>query len=160
MIPADFTKKAQKIFDDAHINGNLDALDELYSPGIVRHTIDRSDLVGIDAIKQYVAGVRRSFGSYRVIFNKAYIAGDIITWQWTFEATHQKTHDRRLVFCDSAGETQIVKITIPAGTKATMEGCVVCRVADGKIVEEWAYYSGLMPSLNAAGVKLTQEGIG
>ena len=150
-----FAEKAQKVLEDAYMRRDVDGLREIYSAGVIRHITDQPDLMGIEELKEHVNSVRRAFSDCRVVLDKSFVSGDFVTWQWTFTGTSQRA-SRRWVFCDSEGETQIVKLIVSAGAKTSVKGCTVARVIDGRIVEEWLYYSCFIPSLNAAGIKLTQ----
>lgn len=105
--------------------GKLELVNEVFSPDIVLHIVDVSeDVVGTDAIKEYVTSVRTSYPDFNVTFDEQIKSGDTFTYRWTITGTNT-----------GPGESP------PTGKKMKVSGVSIFKVAEGKIVEEWMYYN-------------------
>ena len=158
LTPAERLERAQKAFDEAYLKGNLDALDEIFAPDVVRHVLNRPDEIGLDAIKEGVKGNRLIFSECRVIIDEPFISGDRHTATWTFKGTYAGETNSKWIFQNKeTGESETMGISVPAGTKYTQKGCSIARRVNDKIVEEWLYTDSLVPTLTAAGIELKTE---
>jgi predicted ester cyclase len=98
--------------------GNLDLVDEFYSPGYVLRYVDIfEDKVGIDAYKKWITDNRASLSGFTVTRE-----GEIIT------------HADKIVL-------RWIAEGIKRGKKLRFMGVSIMRVKDGKVVEEWRYYN-------------------
>jgi len=115
------TKRA---WEDAYNQGNLDALDEVVGPNYVRHQPPFPDIVGLGALKKFVADGRAAYPDCQLMIAKIIIEGDWSASLWTFEGT----------------QTGVSPATgaPPTGKHAKLDGCTMSRVEGGKSVEEWA----------------------
>ena len=52
--PAERMERSQKAWDEVYLKGNLDALEEIFAPDVVRHTLNQPDVIGLDAIKEVI----------------------------------------------------------------------------------------------------------
>ncbi len=106
--------------------GNLSLCDELFSPEIVRHTVDISeDIIGIEAFKEYVTSFRIGFPDLNVTVDELIIKGDNVVGRWTFTGTNTGPF----------GELP------PTGKKVKFSGVEVGHWADGKVIEQWQFYN-------------------
>lgn len=51
---ADRKANILRVVDEGWNQGKLDALDEINAPGYIRHRAPFADIVGLDALKEYV----------------------------------------------------------------------------------------------------------
>ena len=106
--------------------GNLSLFDEVLSPECVRHHVDISeDIIGIEAIKEYVTYMRTGFPDLNVTLDELIIAKDHSIGRWTITGTN----------------TGPMGDSPPTGKKIKYSGVEVARVVDGKTVESWIYYN-------------------
>lgn len=153
--PAERLERAQKAWDEAYLKGNLDALDEIFAPDVVTHTLNQPDEIGLDAIKEGVKRNRLIFSECRVIIDEPFVSGDRQIATWTFQGTYADQINRKWIFQNKeTGESETVGVPISAGTKYNQKGCSITRTVNDKIVEEWLYTDSLAPILTAAGIEL------
>jgi len=104
------------------VEGDLDAVGRFFAPGYVAHLTDSDMNGGHEAIRGFVAGLRRAFPDVAVELEILVEAGDRIAWQRTLRATHFHTF---------------------RGFPATGKGIVwrdmvTSRIEDGLIAEDWS----------------------
>ena len=127
----------RRFMEEIHNKGNLDAVEEFIHPQHVRHTNQTfgggRDFHGPEAFRQAVAAWRRAFSEVHFTTGDLFVDGDMVVVRWTFHGTH-------------TGEFHGIPAT---GTRVTCTGVDIYRIADGKIVERWAYEDGsLLPQLD------------
>ena len=122
---AAFYERSDKVWLSAWNEGQLDALDEIYAPNFVRHQPPFPDVVGLEAYKKYIAGVRASYPDFHLTRLGGISQGD-------FSAT------RGVATGTKAGESVMTTAT---GTGQKIEfGWVSYAHWEGdKIAEEWSY---------------------
>lgn len=105
--------------------GNLELVDEVYSPDYVRHYVDiYEDIVGIDAYKEWVTSTRTTFPDFNVTIHETIKSGDTFASRYTLTGTN-------------TGPGNFP----PTGKKIKVSGATIIKVAEGKIVEEWLYFN-------------------
>jgi len=155
LTPAELKERLQRVYDEAYMKGNVDALDEICAPDVVEHRLNSPDIIGLDATKEGVKSGRLMFSECRLILGELIISGDRRVTQWTFEGTYAKETNGKLIFQNKkTGESETISASIPAGTKYNQKGCSIARLVNGKIAEEWSYTDRIVPTLTAAGVEL------
>jgi steroid delta-isomerase-like uncharacterized protein len=107
--------------------GQLDLIEEMYTPDIVRHIAGGDDVVGIDNYKAYVTALREAYPDFTVNFDEVLASGDRTISRWTVTGTHLGVYQ---------GEP-------PTGKAITVTGVNINRVVDGKNAEEWVYWNDL-----------------
>lgn len=129
------TKEEAKAFTDAVLDiwneGNLDLVDDFYSPDYVRHYVDiYEDIKGIDAYKQWITNTRTIFPDFNVTQEGEMIfKDDIIVSRWIAEGTN-------------TGPLNTPFGTFPSiGKKVRFYGVFIIHVIEGKIIEEWLYFN-------------------
>jgi steroid delta-isomerase-like uncharacterized protein len=127
--------KIRRLIDECWNQGNLDALDALYSADIVRHKPPYPALFGLAAVKRFTADARSSYPDIHLTIDEAAIAENITTIRWTFHGT-------------LAGQSPTTGVP-GIGKPVSFTGCTVSHWIDGKIVEEWEHadYLGLLQQL-------------
>ena len=125
----------KRILNEAWLKGNLDALDEIYSPDFVYHNAPFPDYVGVEASKQDIAGSLSAFSNLQWTAHEMIAEGDTLVTRYTIQMTH-------------TGKSPKIPIP-PTGKQVTYVGCLVSHFAEGRIAEEWNYgdYLGLLQQL-------------
>ena len=129
------TEEEAKSFMDAVLDiwneGNLDLVDDFYSPDYVRHYVDiYEDIKGIDAYKQWITNTRTTFPDFNVTQEGEMIfKDDKIVSRWIAEGMN-------------TGPLNTPFGTFPStGKKVRFYGVFIIHVIEGKIVEEWLYFN-------------------
>ena len=106
--------------------GDLSLFDEVLTPECVRHHVGISeDIIGIEAIKEYVTYMRTAFPDLNVTLDELIIAEDHSIGRWMITGTN----------------TGPMGDSPPTGKKVKYSGIEVARIVDGKLVESWVYYN-------------------
>lgn len=121
--------------DEVWNQGNLDAIPRLFAPGIVRHQPPMPDVVGLDAVTQYVRDIHNAYSQLKLQVSNLVVDGDISSSCFTIEAMH-------------TGNSPSLPIP-PTGKKVVIQGASIWRWENGRVVEDWTYndYLGLMRQL-------------
>ena len=106
----------RRFFDERWNHGNLDVYDELLAPSL-----------DIEAHKEWARSMHTTFGSIQLTILDLLAEGDQVAVHWRVAATHQ-------------GDYLGVAAT---GKRVTYQGIALLRIADGKIVEDQAYWDNL-----------------
>ncbi len=106
--------------------GNLDLVDEFYSPDAVRHSVDiEESIVGAEALKEYITGLRTAYPDFNVQGEIVVASDGWSVSQWTVTGTN-------------TGPSEDMP---PTGRSIQISGATISQVVDGKTVEEWVYYN-------------------
>lgn len=111
--------------DEAYNKGNLDVLDDIYSPDVVYHLPPNPDVVGLEAYKQYITAQRTGYPDIKITIQEIVVDGDNGAMRWTFEGTHD-------------GDSPTLGITA-TGKHVKFTGSAVFHTVEGKSVEIWNY---------------------
>ena len=113
-------REIEEIFN---AKGNLDAAaEEIYAPNYISHQpAGNEDLRGLQAIKQFVAGLRRAFPDLQITIEDQIAEGDKVVTRLTSRGTHR-------------GELWGIAAT---GREAEVSSVSTNRMEGGKIVEHW-----------------------
>ncbi|HEY7029677.1 MAG TPA: ester cyclase [Thermomicrobiales bacterium] len=107
------------------IAGDLDAAVAAYAPDFVYHNPVLAAMPslppGPEAVRQLVAATRIAFPDLRYTIEALIAEGDKVAVLYTWQGTHQ----------GALGGLP------PTGRQVTATGAIVCRVAGGRIVEQW-----------------------
>lgn len=102
--------------------GELDRVEEFFAEDYVAHLTDGGVIRGTEAVKRFVATLRRAFDGLQVYVEILVQGGDRVAWQRTIRGTHARAFQG-----------------FPASKKEVLwRDMLVSRVADGRIHEEWA----------------------
>ena len=129
MAAQDPQEIVRRYFEEIWDRGDLDIVDQLFSPDFVRHgpALEGGDVRGPEGLKQLVRLYRGSFPDLKVPIDEQITEGNVVVTRWTAHGTHQ-------------GE---LLGTAPTGRRATVPGMLMDRIAGGRIAEEWASYDAL-----------------
>src|SRR5947209_2318032 len=119
MATADNKSLIDRMMEEVMNQGNLEIIDELYTPDTVTHIPGASDLLGRDATRQLLLAYRTAFPDVHITAEDVFAADDRVVERYTFAGTH-------------AGELQGIA---PTGKAVSVPGIVIARIAGGKIAE-------------------------
>lgn len=124
-----------QLSDEVWNQGNIDAVPRLFAPNVVRHQPPMPDVVGLEAVTQYIRDIRSAYSQLRLQIFDLVIDGDISASRFTIEVMH-------------TGDSPTLPIP-PTGTKVVTQGASIWRWENGRVVEDWTYndYLGLMQQL-------------
>jgi steroid delta-isomerase-like uncharacterized protein len=102
--------------------GNLDAAEEIYAPHYISHQpAGEEDLRGVEAIKEFAAGMRQAFPDLEITIDDQIAEGDKVVTHFRARGTHQ-------------GELWGIP---PTGKQVEITNMSMCRIEGGKMAEEW-----------------------
>jgi steroid delta-isomerase-like uncharacterized protein len=102
--------------------GNVDAAEEIYAPSYISHQpAGDEDLRGVEAIKQFAAGMRKAFPDLEIIIEDQIAEGDKVLTRFRTRGTHQ-------------GELWGIP---PTGREVEITNMSMSRIEGGKMAEEW-----------------------
>jgi predicted ester cyclase len=99
---------------------NLAIVDELFAPNYVLHD-PHVPLSGREALKHFTAALHQGFADLRLTLDDLLAEGDKVVQRFTLTGTH----------------TGAWQALLPSGTRMTLTGLILGRIAYGQIVEEW-----------------------
>ncbi len=113
--------------DEVWNKGNLDIMDELYSPDFVRHFLpDGSELRGIDSLRERVRKHREAFPDWREKIKHIVAEGDLVVIHFVSTGTNEGSW----------------LSNPPTGRRIQINEVSILRIEEGKIAEQW-----LMPDI-------------
>ena len=110
----------RRFIDEAFNQGRLGIIDELLVPDYVNH-VAGTDVVGRDAMKQFVSSYRAAFPDYSCTIDDQVAEGDKVVTRWTARGTQQ-------------GELMGIP---PTGKQVSLGGVAIDRLVDGQVAETW-----------------------
>jgi steroid delta-isomerase-like uncharacterized protein len=120
--------------EEIFTQGNLDAAEDVYAPNIYSHQPAGSeDISGLEAIKEFTAGLRQAFPDLEITIEDQIAEGDKVVTRSTSRGTHQ-------------GELWGIPAT---GKEVEVTSISMDRIEGGKIAEHWtqADQLGMMQQL-------------
>jgi len=135
MSPEEFKNKLWRAGNTAWVEGNLDSLREVYAGDYISHRLPFPDLVGIEAVIDYVRDSRNGYSDIQISFEEMISEGNSIAYRYTWHGLH-------------TGQSPSLPIP-PTGKPVILKGCIVVHVENGKVVEEFEYsdYLGFLQQL-------------
>ncbi len=135
MVQENMKMRIELAGKEAWLNGNLDALDEVYAQDYVWHRPPFPDATGLAASKESIDSMREAYSELQMSYEEMVAEGSSIAYRYTFRGRH-------------TGQSPTLPIP-PTGKEVTLAGAVVVHVVDGKIVEEFEYsdYLGFLQQL-------------
>ena len=111
----------RRTFEELLNRGRFDEVKELYAPNLVYHASNGEELHGRERIRELVTLYRQAFPDITATVEDLIAEGDRVVVRFTARGTH-------------TGEAHGVART---GRELRMAGLILCRLAGGRIVEEW-----------------------
>jgi steroid delta-isomerase-like uncharacterized protein len=119
---------ARRFADDILNRGNVDVVDEIYTPDYVGHDPAMpEDVHGIEGAKENYNMILSAFPDIQITIEDQVAEGGTVVSRWTMRATHQ-------------GELMDIP---PSGKRVEFMGVSISRIEGGKIVEDWDIYDAL-----------------
>lgn len=133
MSVADNTAVVRRYIEDVVIAGDLDLIEELYSPGYRNHTNPPGVPAGPAGVRALIGAFRAAFPDVSAKILHLATDGDLVIWHTETSGTHR-------------GELMGVP---PTGRRATWRAISIDRLEDGRIAERWEVFdvAGLMAQL-------------
>ncbi len=123
----------RRFFEEVYNKGNVAAVDELVAPNPVLHFDSPTNVpvpaemqLSLEAIKQFVSQFRTTFPDLHYTVELQVAEGDLVVTRATTRGTHTGEYQGRMY-----------KGISPTGKQVTWTETHICRIADGKIVEQW-----------------------
>jgi predicted ester cyclase len=134
-MPEELKAKIKRVWEEAFNQGKMDGLDEIVAPNCVRHKPPFPDIVGREALKNFIADCRTSYPDVQLTIDKVIIEGDWTASLWTYKGTQSGVSPTT----GAPPTNKYVEIT----------GCTMARWEGGKSIEEWEHgdYLGLLQQL-------------
>jgi len=138
--PDDFLEHNKQVVRVQHeqvwSKGDLDLIEELYTPDFVCHFLVGPDWVGRNGVREQVHAHRASFPDWHESVEQIIAEGDFVTTRFTSTGTHR-------------GEFQGIP---PTGVRVTVREVAIYRLSNGRIAEQWGFpdIMGLREQLEAA----------
>ncbi|MDX1615939.1 MAG: ester cyclase [Candidatus Promineifilaceae bacterium] len=107
---------------EAWMNGNLDALDDVYSANVAYHLPPFPDM-DLAGLKEFIVGFRMAFPDFQVVTDEHIVEGDSTAHRWHASGTF-------------TGESPLLPVS-PTNQPSTASGSLVCHWAEGKMIEVW-----------------------
>ena len=124
MSEADNKAIIRRFIEEGSNRRNAALIDEIYSADYTGHDPERPAPRNITDLKQGMAGLLgKVFPDAQYSIERLMAEGDLVTWHWTFRATHQ-------------GEIMGIPAT---GKQISFGGINLFRFENGKVVEDWVY---------------------
>jgi steroid delta-isomerase-like uncharacterized protein len=108
--------------------GNLDAVEEIFSPDYVSHEPTSGEVRGIEGARQFAATFREAFPDLQNTIEDMVAEGDKVVMRFWGSGTHE-------------GETEA--FGPPTGKRMEITGITIKRLSEGKIVEAWTNFDAL-----------------
>jgi len=100
------------------------AWDEVCDPAMVLDVGFVAPIQGLEAVKQYTAGMHSAFPDFSLRMDDAIAEGDRVAVRWSMDGTHT---------ADLMTPNGLIP---PTGKHVAMSGISILRMKDGKILEE------------------------
>lgn len=127
--------KIQHCGEEAWYRGNMNALDEVYAADYISHKPPFPDMIGLTAVKNSIAATRPAYTDIQATYSDWVLTEERVVYRYSMRMKH-------------TGTSPSLPIP-PTGKEVTLQGCVMVRVKNGKVVEEWEYsdYLGFLQHL-------------
>jgi predicted ester cyclase len=109
--------------------GDLDVMDDYYTPDFVSHQPPFPDIRGPQVYKRYWANMRASFPDYHLTIDDLTFDGNIGTMRYTNRGTN-------------TGQSKVFPFP-PTGKQVSWSGLIMSRWEGGKIIESWNFSDNL-----------------
>jgi steroid delta-isomerase-like uncharacterized protein len=108
--------------------GNLDVVEEIFSPEYVSHVPTSGEVRGIEGARQFAATFREAFPDLQNTIEDMVAEEDKVAMRFRGSGTHE-------------GETEA--FGSPTGKRMEITGITIKRLSEGKIVEAWTNFDAL-----------------
>jgi predicted ester cyclase len=115
-----------EINEEIYTKGKVELIDQYYASNYVRHEY-AGDIVGLEAYKQYVQGLRAGFPDWKCTLEYVVAEGDMVVERFLCQGTQ-------------IGAWMGLP---PTGKHIQFTSAVIHKIVDGKVVEDWVDYDSL-----------------
>jgi len=135
MSTEELKAKINRALDEVYNKGNLSVVDDTASESLVLHNPPFPDLVGREAYKQYITGVRAAYPDLQLTFDELIGEAETTVARWTLRGTH-------------LGKSPTLPIP-PTGKRVIIKGCLMTHSVEGRAAEHWNHidYLGMLQQL-------------
>ena len=131
------TATSQQTWIDGLNRGDVSVADQAFAADCVIHINGSPERnLGVAGFKQMMVGLLAAFPDFRLTVEDQIVAGDKVATRWVAEGTNSAPFGN-----------------VPAtGRRVRVDGLILDRVADGRIVERWEQWdqAGMMQQLGLA----------
>ena len=121
-MPIESVMEHERIWVEGLNRGEVSAADAVFVPDCVVHITGVAEpLRGLDSWKELVAGLLRAFPDLHVTIEDQLVQGDRVAFRWRATGTH----------------TGPLGAAPPTGKAVVLDGLIMDRMADGKVLERW-----------------------
>ena len=117
----------RRLIEDAFNKGNLGTVDQLVANDYVYREPMLGEKRGPQGCKEVFSMYKTAFPDARLTIDEQIAEGDRVVTRWTARGTHRGP---------------LLGIT-PTNKQVTVQGMIISRIRDGKIVEEFETYDAL-----------------
>ena len=114
-------KLVQRTFDDVWNKGNLEVLEDIFSPKFVRHFPIGPPMIGLDNLRERVVKHRAAFPDWTEDVVHMIAEGELVAVQFKSTGTNEGS------FLGNP----------PTGKRISIFEMSIFRIEDGKIIEQW-----------------------
>ena len=127
MTAEDLKATVRRVFEEGFNEGNLDLVNEIFSPNYVGHGLLPGMSEGREGIKQTFAAFHEGFPDFKMIVEETIAEGDKVVVRLSGKGTH-------------TGAFMGVQ---PTGKEGSLTGIVIYHFSGDKIDESWIERDGL-----------------
>jgi steroid delta-isomerase-like uncharacterized protein len=123
------------VIEQVFTGKDLTRIDSIFDADVVNHSLPPGLPSGREGVRVAIAGFLAAFPDVRVIAEELLTEGDKAVARWSAQGTHLGAFNG----------------IPPTGRTVRVSGIVICRLRDGRIVEEWEQFDllGLLQQLGA-----------
>ena len=111
----------RRTFDEVWSKGDLDVMDELFSPDVVRHFASGSETRGLDALRDRLRDHRAAFPDWSETVEQIVAEGDLVMVRFASTGTNHGSFQGNP----------------PTGRPISISEMTIFRISGGKIAEQW-----------------------
>lgn len=121
-MPIESVMEHERIWIESLNRGDVSAADAVFAPDCVVHITGVAEpLRGIGPWKELMAGFLRAFPDLHLTIEDQLVEGNRVAFRWHATGTHT----------GPLGEAP------PTGKSVVIDGLILDRLADGKVIERW-----------------------
>lgn len=126
----------RRVMEEGWNKRNMTLMDELFDPGYVYHGVVEGEIIGVEAMKQFLTSLYAALPDSQHMIQEQVAEGDKVVTRFK-----------------STGTPQVEFMGIaPSGKHITVDEVSISRIAGGRIVEDWNTWDvlGLLRQLGAS----------
>jgi len=121
-MPVESVMEHERIWIEGLNRGDVSAADTVFAPDCVVHITGVAEPIrGVGPWKELLTGLLRAFPDLHFTIEDQLVQGDRVAFRWRATGTH----------------TGPLGAAPPTGKPVALDGLILDRVADGKVLERW-----------------------